>query len=295
MLGASVGGLLYDFAGFSIPFYVCGGILLCSTCFALCCFDDKTAIMSSANNYREVTWLEVLKAPGILVGIFGLVLGGSARSWYAASLEPFLNQKFGLSSAQCGLVFMAPGLCYTITTPIFGSLIDRGMHSMKIMIFGNLVILIAFTFMGPIPQFKNVLGTNMWMTVASIGIQGVGTAATFLGCLMLMMKGASNAGLPDSEQLKGMVSSLWLLGVCLGSYLGTTMGSSLFDALDFETSTFVECMIMATTVGGLLAIYLSQRLSISWKEPDQSAYTTLPEPLFIDEERPRSGISLSSD
>ena len=64
----------------------------------------------------------------------------------------------------------------------------------------------------------------------------------------------SNAGLPDSEQLKGMVSSLWLLGVCLGSYLGTTMGSSLFDALDFETSTFVECMIMATTVRSFLLI-----------------------------------------
>ena len=35
MLGASVGGLLYDAAGFAIPFYVCGGILLSSAMLAL--------------------------------------------------------------------------------------------------------------------------------------------------------------------------------------------------------------------------------------------------------------------
>ena len=33
-------------------------------------------------------------------------------------------------------------------------------------------------------------GCNLWMTVLSVGVQGVGTADTFLGALLLMMKGA---------------------------------------------------------------------------------------------------------
>ena len=45
-----------------------------------------------------------------------------------------------------------------------------------------------------------------------------------------------------------MVSSLWLLGVCLGSYLGTTLGSALFDTYSFEESTYIECMFMALAV-----------------------------------------------
>jgi len=53
MLGASVGGILYDLAGFSIPFYVCGGILLASTLISICCFDDTNVILESGNNTRD--------------------------------------------------------------------------------------------------------------------------------------------------------------------------------------------------------------------------------------------------
>ena len=55
-------------------------------------------------------------------------------------------------------------------------------------------------------------------------------------------------GLPDTEQVKGMVSSLWLLGVCLGSYIGATIGSAVFDHFSFEESTFFECCLMGLNV-----------------------------------------------
>ena len=58
----------------------------------------------------------------------------------------------------------------------------------------------------------------------------------------------SQGGLPDTEQVKGMVSSLWLLGVCLGSYIGATIGSAVFDHFSFEESTFFECCLMAVNV-----------------------------------------------
>ena len=53
MLGASVGGILYDLAGFSIPFYVCGGILLASTLMSISWFDDTNVISESGNNTRD--------------------------------------------------------------------------------------------------------------------------------------------------------------------------------------------------------------------------------------------------
>ena len=46
-------GLLYDLAGFSIPFYVCGGILLISTCFALICFQHVDDIGGPLEKNQE--------------------------------------------------------------------------------------------------------------------------------------------------------------------------------------------------------------------------------------------------
>ena len=49
---------------------------------------------------------------------------------------------------------------------------------------------------------------------------GVGTAAAYIGSLFYMMKGASSCGLPDTEQTRGMVTSLWICCDCLGGYMG---------------------------------------------------------------------------
>ena len=79
---------------------------------------------------------------------------------------------------------------------------------------------------------------------------GVGTAAAYIGSLFYMMKGASSCGLPDKEQTRGMVTSLWICCDCLGGYMGATLGSLSYDRYGFQTST----MIMAglALVGVLL-------------------------------------------
>ena len=73
---------------------------------------------------------------------------------------------------------------------------------MSILIIGNLLIMITFVFLGPIPLLRG-LGNNLHMSVAAISVQGVGTAATYIGSLIFMFKGVSEAGLPDSEQTRG--------------------------------------------------------------------------------------------
>ena len=56
-----------------------------------------------------------------------MVCAGTAWQWYSPSLEPWAQDTFGLTSAQTGLVFMAFGLAYTLATPVFGLLTDRGL------------------------------------------------------------------------------------------------------------------------------------------------------------------------
>ena len=68
---------------------------------------------------------------------------------------------------------------------------------------------------------------------------GVGTAAAYIGSLFYMMKGASSCGLPDKEQTRGMVTSLWICCDCLGGYMGATFGSLSFDRYGFQSSTMI--------------------------------------------------------
>ena len=90
-------------------------------------------------------------------------------------------------------------------------------------------------------------------TCLTVDCAGVGTAAAYIGSLFYMMRGVAACGLPDKEQTRAMVTSLWICCDCLGGCLGATCGSFTFDRYDFQTST----MIMAgLALLGVLVISL---------------------------------------
>ena len=68
------------------------------------------------------------------------------------------------------------------------------------------------------------------------------------------MKGFKDAGLPDNEQTKCMVSSLWVVSDCAGGYIGSTLGSIAYDNIGFENGTMAEAGALAITVV-LLCVY----------------------------------------
>ena len=78
------------------------------------------------------------------------------------------------------------------------------------MMLGNSIICVMAALMGPIPQL-NFVGGHLWLAVLSVGLQGVGSAATYLGSLLHMLSGVQGADLPDTDQTKGgcLACGLW--------------------------------------------------------------------------------------
>jgi len=253
MFGPSLGGALYDLGGFPLPFWVSGGIAIVVTILTMVSLKDDSSAYDELDNNISVSWLEILKSPGVIVSVFALMFSGSAWAWYSASLEPFLEENFGLSSSQTGLVFMTFGLSYTIFTPLCGYLTDKGFDGLTAMLLGNLTIALGFVLLGPIPPFS-AIGGKLWLSVVSLALQGMGSAATYLGTLLYMMKGILEAGLPDNDQTKGMVSSLWVISDCAGGFIGSSLGSIAYDSIGFENGTMVEAGALAFTVI-LIAVY----------------------------------------
>ena len=59
-----------------------------------------------------------------------------------------------------------------------------------------------------------------------------------------MMAGVQCAGLPDKDQTRGMVTSLWVCFDCFGGYIRAMADSAVFEQIGFEFST----RLMALTV-----------------------------------------------
>jgi len=244
IFGPSLGGFLYEAGGFQTPFLVAGLSLLSLAGICALLLEDKSDLYTDLDNNQIVSWKQILLCPGVLISCFGLIFAGSSWSWYAATLEPFLQAKYSLSSSQTGLCFTAFGAAYTIFNPILGYYSDKGMDGLLALVAGNTIIALAFLFLGPIPQLSMLSG-HLWLTVASIGVQGFGSAFAYLGSLLYMMKSARDSGLPDTEQVSSMVSSLWVVSDCFGGYIGSTLGSVAYDKIGFEMGTLVETGVLA--------------------------------------------------
>ena len=177
-------------------------------------------------------------------------------------MEPFLKNSYGLTSSQVGLVLMPFGLTYTAFAPIVGFLTDKGLNGLFTILFGNLVIAVAYIFLGPVPPIYSVLGSQLWITTAAIGLQGIGSAATYIGTLLYMTKSVIESGLPQTEQASAMVSSLWLASECMGCFIGSTIGSVAFDLVGFKMGTMLYSCSMGVSVL-LVAAYALQRRALS--------------------------------
>lgn len=256
MFGPTVGGILYDFGGFLLPFSTTGTLMITVALLSALLLEDLRTSSETERLPRNVTWWQIISAPGVGISIFALMFAGTGWSWYSASLGPFIKHKYGISAAQTGLVFMAFGLSYTVSTPIIGFIIDKGLNGLYASILGNFVIFFGFVCIGPMPLLKAI--ASLGLTVTSLSVQGVGSAFTYIGTLLFMMRAVSEAGLPDTDQTRGMVSSLWVIFDCLGGYAGTSLGSLTFDKYGFEKSTvFIGVMLILSVF--VMLIYVTFR------------------------------------
>ena len=121
-------GWLFDLGGFPLPFWISGGFSLSLSLASLCLLHDprQSPYSNLDTGHHDVTWAQVLSSPGVAISVFSMVCAGTAWQWYSPSLDPYMQTTFELSASQTGLVFMAFGITYTIFTPLFGYLTDKG-------------------------------------------------------------------------------------------------------------------------------------------------------------------------
>ena len=80
-----------------------------------------------------------------------------------------------------------------------------------------------------------------------------GIAASFIVTLTFMLTEASKAdkNILDTEQTRGMITSIWLIAENIGGWLGSFLGGVAYDNLGFEGGSLVIIGLQGIAVVGI--------------------------------------------
>ena len=100
-MGPFIGGILFEYGGFYLPFTVCGSLLVVSGCVAHCVLDPREEQVAAVKEEdRGVTYRGLLSNPIMIVTCIVTICTGVSTGWYQPSLEPYVRKQFSLTPTQ---------------------------------------------------------------------------------------------------------------------------------------------------------------------------------------------------
>ncbi|RCN26681.1 hypothetical protein ANCCAN_27592 [Ancylostoma caninum] len=146
--GPVIGGFLYEFGGFQVPFLVLGVILIFATALAWMLIENYKDDDVGASKGM----IAMLRIPVIWIMVYAIVVCAISLSFLDPTLSAHL-QSFNLSPTMVGLMFLLCGGIYTLSAPVWGLLIDKYHCTTGVMIFGSATTVISMVLIGPSPFF----------------------------------------------------------------------------------------------------------------------------------------------
>ena len=119
-------------------------------------------------------------------------------------------------------MFIIDGGVYAIVTPLVGRLLDKGLDCKITLLIGSTIILLGYLLLAPAPPF--LLSPSLLQVCLGAGVHGAGMAFNLIGTLVLLGRGH-----PDTEQVQGMVTGIWITCESLGGVIGSVGGGASFD------------------------------------------------------------------
>ena len=279
IVGPVLGGALYQFGGYTLPFLVLGILLTTSASLILCyltphqiqsqgtdfCRKRKSGTDVNSNSHKIIETISVSKFvlnPIIILDSLVILTALSLIGFNASALEPHIR-RFQLSPLMTGLIFVTIGLMYAITAPVLGKLCDKYTNSMTLVsIFGTFLCLLGLVLVGPIPG--SGLESNIWLIIISLLLFGIGTAAKQVsGYSHALNYSIRNRGFGKNKCTYGLVSGLFFSCISLGGFVGPTIAGIFVESFNFRVATVVMFGIELILFCVLFICYLFGKTKIS--------------------------------
>lgn len=246
ILGPPVGGALYQWTGYSVPFLLTAvlGLLL-----ALLLLYGSWPESRPALTRARLSWAGLLSAPNVLLVTAVTLAGSLGYGMLEPTLPLHLHKSFALESAQVGLFFGLFSITYSFCQPLVGALADR--LGRKPLIFAGLFCEAAL-----LPWLALAKTPAAEATVMALLGLAVGMCSTPL--LPLLAESAEKlfTGPKEKEEALphdspygtafGLTNTVYSLGLVLGPPAGTALLQETgFTAVAFTHGAFMGVSALA--------------------------------------------------
>uniref|UniRef100_A0A7E4UTL4 MFS domain-containing protein n=1 Tax=Panagrellus redivivus TaxID=6233 RepID=A0A7E4UTL4_PANRE len=232
--GPVIGGILYEWGGFQLPFFVLGALLIFATALSFFLIEEFEEEADDENSEKGM--LGMLQIPVIWIMIFAVVICAISLSFFDPTLADHLKS-FNLSTTLIGLMFLLCGGIYTATAPIWGLLIDRWHCCNSLMVLGSSVTVVAMLLIGPSPIFH--FEKNLVLIGISLALLGLAAGALYIPTFQNCLDAVKEYGYEDSFRTYGCVSGVFQSAFAGGAFIGPTLGGFGVERIGFAWTTTI--------------------------------------------------------
>ncbi|KAI1716240.1 major facilitator superfamily domain-containing protein [Ditylenchus destructor] len=255
--GPVIGGVLYEYGGFQLPFLVLGTLLIFATALSYYLVEE----IDDEPSEDAMGMLSMLKIPVIWIMVFAVIICAISLSFFDPTLADHLSS-FKLSTTMVGLMFLLCGGIYTATAPLWGLLLDKWSCSNYLMLFGSTATIFSMIFVGPSPLFN--IEKNLFLIGISLAVLGVAAGALYIPTFQNCLDAVKENGYDDSFQTYGCVSGVFQSAFAFGAFIGPTLGGASVQAIGFPwTTTIIAGINLAFVITLLFLIALKKCCTIT--------------------------------
>ncbi|XP_071853817.1 MFS-type transporter SLC18B1-like [Apostichopus japonicus] len=230
MIGPPIGSLFYSIGGYSLPFYVLGGMSAATIVINIFLLPSVGANMTQSGSIKGMLYM-----PCFYPAALTIVVGSGCLGFLDPTLSPHLTS-FSLSPSLIGVVFLLIGGLYALTQPLWGYLADKKRNTRFMMVIGLWFSTVCYLLLGPSPLLK--LPNELWIVIVGIGMTGFCLGCALMPAFLDLFISARWYGYPDDLATQGVVSGLFNSCFSLGGFIGPLLGGYLVDQYNFQwTST----------------------------------------------------------
>ncbi|XP_069462773.1 MFS-type transporter SLC18B1 isoform X1 [Ambystoma mexicanum] len=247
VLGPPIGGFLYQYYGYEVPFIAIGAIMLLMVPLNMYILPGYDSVPGKDSFWRLCTLPKVAFMCLILISM------SCCMSFLDPTLSLFVTETFHLQVGYVAFVFLGLALSYSLSSPALGLISDKKPELRKLfLIIGCFGTAACFAMLGPAPFFH--IKSELWLFILTLVIMGIFLSMSAIPLFPEILSCAHENGFEEGLSTLGLVSGLFSAMWSVGGFLGPTLGGFLNDKFHFEWAAAIQGAI-SLAVGLAVAIF----------------------------------------
>ncbi|WP_019419064.1 MFS transporter [Paenibacillus sp. OSY-SE] len=244
LLGPAIGGWLYQWGGYHLPFLVAAGLALVDGFLRFLLLRD-TEPAASARQASAQDMFQLIRRPKLLLISGVIVLGASLPSALEPTLPIHLQQVFSASPGLIGLLFAIPTVAYGVTSPLAGTFAYRWGAKRLIMI-GLIITAIALPWIGAVH--------HLTLIGLLLAVLGIGFGCILTPTLSELSTAADDAGIRSY----GFTFAIYNTAYSFGMFAGPTLSGTAAESFGLK-----ECLILFSIIAIVYAVIIYRSAALS--------------------------------